>query len=139
MAFIFEDGTNYDAFFDANTPSAFEAATDMFDPAHPGDLMREIIEGWGVSVTQAATESKLQRTHLSAMLSGDKPVTIESAIKFEAAFGGPAPAVIHGMSDLYESAKALRRRDELVETIVRMSAERADELRSNKKRTREAA
>ena len=107
--------------FNPNTPSLFDAAPVMAEPAHPGDLMRELIEAWGITITDAAKVMGLQRTHLSAMLSGDKPVSIETAIKFEAAFGGPAPTVVHGMSDLHESSKAMLRKEELVANIALMS------------------
>lgn len=103
--------------------------------------MREIIEGWQINITEVVKAAGIQRTHLSAMLSGDKPVSIETAIKFEAAFGGPASTVVHGMSDLYESAKALRRRDELVEKIVRMNADTVAALKGengNRKRVAKA-
>lgn len=132
---------DFDAVFNADAPSFYEAAAVMADPSHPGDLMRDIMGAWNVTVTDAAKATGLQRTHLSAMLSGDKPVSIESAIKFEAAFGGPAPIVIHGMSDLYESAKALKRRDELVGGIVRMSEAAVATLKETKarKRIKEAA
>ena len=145
MAFIFEDANpdiDFDVLFNSDTPSVFDATPMMAEPAHPGDLMREIIEAWDVTVTEAAKATHLHRTHLSAMLSGDKPVSIETAIKFEAAFGGPAPTVLHGMSDLYDSAKALRRRDELVANIERMSAITVAALKSaskNRKRVPEAA
>lgn len=87
---------------------------------HPGAIMRDQITGLGLTVTDAAKAIGLQRTHLSAMLSGAKPVTIETAIRFEAAFGGPAPTVIRGMSDLHESTKAMLRRDEIAAGIVRV-------------------
>lgn len=106
--------------FDPRGENTYAAEPMMFDPAHPGEIMREILDNYGFSVTKAAAASRLQRTHLSAMLSGEKPVTIESAMKFEAAFGGPAPTVLHGMSDLYESTKALRRKDEIVRGIERI-------------------
>jgi addiction module HigA family antidote len=141
MAFTFEEdsGIDFDALFNPNTPSLFDAAPTMAEPAHPGDLMREIIDEWGVTITDAAKVMGLQRTHLSAMLSGDKPVSIETAIKFEAAFGGPAPTVVHSMSDLYESAKALRRKDELVANIVRMSEVTAAALKNASKGRKKVA
>lgn len=91
-----------------------------FFAPHPGDIMRDQIMGLGLTVTDAAKAIGMQRTHLSAMLSGAKPVTIETAIRFEAAFGGPPPTVIRGMSDLHESAKVMLRRDEITAGIVRV-------------------
>lgn len=125
-----------DEHFNPNAPSRYEAAQIMADPQHPGDLMREIIDGIGLNITEAAEAAKIQRTYLSSMLSGDKAVTIETAIKFEAAFGGPAPTVIHGMSDLYESAKALRNREELIEGIARMTEDTVAALKAMKSRVK---
>jgi addiction module HigA family antidote len=87
---------------------------------HPGTIMRGLITDLELTVTEAAKAIGMQRTHLSAMLSGAKPVTIETAIRFEAAFGGPAPTIIRGMSDLHESTKAMLRRAEIAAGIVRV-------------------
>jgi addiction module HigA family antidote len=130
---------DFDELFNPDRPSRYEAARIMAEPAHPGDLMRELIDETGLNITRAAQAIRVQRTHLSAMLSGDKPVTIETAIKFEAAFGGPAPTVIHGMSDLYESAKALRSREEIVAGIVRVTEECIAALPEGKSHSRTQA
>jgi len=132
---------DFDQMFDASVPSLYEAAPVMADPDHPGDLMRDIIEDIGLNVTVAAKVAGLQRTHLSAMLSGEKPVSIESAMKFEAAFGGPAPTVLHGMSDMYESAKALKQRKEIIGGIVRVTGKNVNAIKAqhSKKRVAEPA
>lgn len=69
--------------------------------------MRDQITSLGLTVTEAAKVIGSQCTHLSAMLSDAKPVTIETAIRFETAFGGLDPTIIRGMSDLHESTKAM--------------------------------
>jgi len=127
---------DFDELFNRGRPSRHAAAPIMADPAHPGDLMREIIDSLNLTVTEAAAAMKTQRSHLSAMLSGDKPVSIETAMKFEAAFGGPAPTVLHGMSDLYESTKALRRIDEITDGIRRLTEEAVSKLKATKARSK---
>jgi plasmid maintenance system antidote protein VapI len=82
--------------------------------------MRTIIKDLGLSISDAAKAAKLQRTHLSAMLAGVRPVSIITAIKFEAAFGGPSPLTVRDMSDRYESAKVLKDRDAIIRDIVRV-------------------
>ncbi len=64
----------------------------LFEPAHPGELIRETIEGireeTGVKLTQAEIASGLgiTRKTLSAILNAKQSVTPEMAVRLENAF-----------------------------------------------------
>ena len=64
----------------------------MFDPAHPGELIREMIdnlrEATGEILTIAEVAEGLQTTRktLSAIINGKQSITTEMAIKLAAAF-----------------------------------------------------
>jgi addiction module HigA family antidote len=60
-------------------------------PSHPGAVLREIILP-EVRVTKSAIAAalKLSRNQLHMILSEKQPVTPETAVKLEAAFGGSA-------------------------------------------------
>jgi antitoxin HigA-1 len=60
-------------------------------PSHPGAVLREIVLP-EVRMTKSAIAAalRLSRNQLHMILSEKQPVTPETAVKFEAAFGGSA-------------------------------------------------
>jgi antitoxin HigA-1 len=64
----------------------------MFDPAHPGELMREMIEGIReetgekLPIREVADGLGVSRKTLDAILNGRQSVTPAMALRFEKAF-----------------------------------------------------
>jgi antitoxin HigA-1 len=62
--------------------------TRMLNPVHPGHFLRtEIIEAYGLSVTDAAKTLRVARPTLSSLLNGRADLSGEMAVRFEKAFG----------------------------------------------------
>ena len=62
----------------------------MFNPAHPGVILRELVlEPLGISVSEAALQLGVSRKTLHKVLSGSGSITVTMALKIEAAFAGP--------------------------------------------------
>jgi len=60
----------------------------MLNPVHPGRFLRtEIIEAYGLSVTQAAKVLGVSRPTLSSLLNAKADLSGEMALRFEKAFG----------------------------------------------------
>ena len=75
---------------------------------HPGPwLMRNIIEPYGLSVTDAARHLHVARPTLSNLLNGKAGLSPEMAIRFEKAFGISAATMLR-MQSAHDLATALR-------------------------------
>lgn len=65
----------------------------MYNPAHPGEILRElIIEPLRLTVTDAAEHLGISRKTLSKALNGRGAVTPEMALRLEMTFGKPDAA-----------------------------------------------
>lgn len=71
----------------------------MHNPAHPGLVLREYLEG--VSVTEAATALGVTRTTLSRILNGNSGISADMALRLEAALSTSAEMWI-GMQTQYD-------------------------------------
>ena len=66
-------------------------AKKMFNPPHPGVVLRELcLEPLGLSVTRAAEALGVTRKTLSAILNGRAGISPEMAIRLSKAFGTSA-------------------------------------------------
>ena len=60
----------------------------MFDPPHPGEILREdVIPEMGLTVTEAASQIGVSRVTLSRVLNGHAAVSLEMALRLEAWLG----------------------------------------------------
>ena len=60
----------------------------MYDPPHPGEILRELcLEPLGLTVTRAAEALGVSRKTLSAILNGRAGISPEMAIRLSIAFG----------------------------------------------------
>ncbi len=59
----------------------------MFNPPHPGEILREYIEETHKTITEIAQGIGISRKNLSLILNGHAGVTAEMAIRLGAAFG----------------------------------------------------
>ncbi|MHB8211166.1 MAG: HigA family addiction module antitoxin [Acidithiobacillus sp.] len=60
--------------------------SEMHNPAHPGEVLREYLPE-GMSVTDAAKALNVTRQALSALLNGRSGVSADMALRLEAALG----------------------------------------------------
>src|SRR5579872_2599947 len=68
----------------------FEMAQRMKNPPHPGGLIKENIEEYGLSVAEAAGGLGVTRQQLYRVLRGENGISPEMAVRLEQAFGGAA-------------------------------------------------
>ena len=62
----------------------------MKNPPHPGALIRDNIEEYGLSVAEAAEGLGVTRQQLYRVLRGENGISPEMAVRLEKAFGGGA-------------------------------------------------
>jgi addiction module HigA family antidote len=62
----------------------------MQDPCHPGEIVRECLEGLEMNVTDAAAALGVTRTTLSRVVNGKAGVSPEMAVRLSKAFGSTA-------------------------------------------------
>ncbi len=82
----------------------------MFDPPHPGTVLRDYIDS--VSVTAAALHLGVTRAALSRILNGNAGISAEMALRLSEALG-TSPELWIGMQsqyDLWQASKNRRRK-----------------------------
>jgi addiction module HigA family antidote len=63
----------------------------MYDPPYPGESILDLcLEPLGMSITKAAEHLGVSRKHLSAVINGHAPISVDLAIRLAKAFGGSA-------------------------------------------------
>jgi addiction module HigA family antidote len=60
--------------------------TEMYNPAHPGELLQEWLEGLNVTITDFAKHIGVSRVTLSRIANGKASITADMALRFSAAF-----------------------------------------------------
>lgn len=81
----------------------------MYNPAHPGEIIQEHMEGLGLTVSALAAHLRITRANLSRMIHGKTGVSAEMAVRLSEAFG-TSPEVWVRLQANYDLAKALRGR-----------------------------
>jgi addiction module HigA family antidote len=81
----------------------------MYNPAHPGEIIEEYMEGLGLTVTGLAAHLRITRANLSRTIHGKTGVSAEMAVRLSEAFG-TSPEVWIRMQANYDLAKAMRNR-----------------------------
>jgi antitoxin HigA-1 len=88
----------------------------MFDPAHPGELIREMIEGLREEMNQPFTIEELAkglkttRKTLSAIINGKQGITSEMALKLAKGFNTTPEFWMHAQEN-YDLAQARKKVD----------------------------
>ena len=88
----------------------------MFDPAHPGELIRETLEGLKeetgnkLTVEQVANGLGTTRKTLSAIINGRQGVSPEMALRLSKAFDTTAEFWMHAQEN-YDLAQARKKVD----------------------------
>ena len=89
---------------------------EMFDPAHPGELIRETLEGLKeetgnkLTVGQVAIGLGTTRKTLSAIINGRQGVSPEMALRLSKAFNTTAEFWMHAQEN-YDLAQARKKVD----------------------------
>ena len=87
----------------------------MFDPAHPGELIRETLEGLREETGQKLTIEEVAqglgttRKTLSAIINGKQSVTPEMALRLEAAFANTTAEFWLKVQENYDLAQARKK------------------------------
>ena len=81
----------------------------MYNPAHPGEIVQEYMEGLNLTVSALAAHLKITRANLSRLIHGKTGVSAEMALRLSEAFG-TSPQVWIRMQANYDLAKAMRKR-----------------------------
>lgn len=75
-------------------------------------LRRNVVDVYGLNVSQVATRLHVARPTISNLLNGNAGLSAEMAIRFEKAFGIPAEAMMR-MQAAYDLAQARKHEDDL--------------------------
>jgi addiction module HigA family antidote len=84
----------------------------MFNPPHPGRILKEALEAIPMSVTAFALHIGVARVTLSRILNERAGITPEMSIKLSQAFGQNAPDMwfkIQNDHDFWQASQAKRR------------------------------
>ena len=84
--------------------------TDMYDPAHPGEIIREAIDAEGWTVTDAAARLGVARVTLQRVVNGRAGVSPRLAIALERLGWSDAGHWVR-MQGAYDLARARRELD----------------------------
>lgn len=77
----------------------------MKNPCHPGEIVKDVIAGLGLSVTKAAEGLDVSRKTLSAIVNCKAGISPEMAIRLEKGIGSSAGAWLR-MQAAYDLARA---------------------------------
>ncbi|MDR1259512.1 MAG: HigA family addiction module antidote protein [Tannerellaceae bacterium] len=65
-----------------------------FRPVHPGELLKEEIECRGISQRKIASQMEMSYSAVNEIMNGQRPLTPNSALMFEAALGVEADTLM---------------------------------------------
>lgn len=89
----------------------------MFNPAHPGELVLETIEGireetgQELTITEVAKGLQTTRKTLSAIINGKQGISSEMALKLAAGFKNTTPEFWLRVQESFDLAQARKRVD----------------------------
>jgi len=89
----------------------------MHNPAHPGEIVQEYMEGLGLTVSALAAHLKITRANLSRIIHGKTGVSADMALRLSAAFG-TSPEVWVRLQANFDLAKAIRNRRVKIERLA---------------------
>jgi addiction module HigA family antidote len=89
----------------------------LFDPAHPGELIRETLDGireetgQKLTIGEVAEGLGVTRKTLSAIINGKQSITPEMSIRLATAFANTTPEFWLTVQENYDLAQARRKVD----------------------------
>ena len=87
----------------------------MYNPAHPGELIRETIEalreetGKKLTIEEVASGLATTRKTLSSVINGKQSISPEMAVKLATAFKNTTPEFWLSVQDNYDLARARKK------------------------------
>jgi len=80
----------------------------IFNPAHPGEVLREYLGD--MTISEAAARLKITRAHLSRILNGHSSVTAEMSLRLSAALATSPDFWLRmqGQFDLWHARKSFK-------------------------------
>jgi antitoxin HigA-1 len=84
----------------------------MKNPPHPGRQIRDALDHFGLTVTDAAVHLGVSRNTLSRVINGQAGISPDMAIRLDKAFGGGADVWVR-MQAAYDFAQAQKKADEI--------------------------
>lgn len=84
---------------------------EMYNPAHPGAVLKDALEGLSITVSEFAAHLGVSRNTLSRILNERAAITPEMSLKLSEAFGQPTSDIWFKMQNKYDfwHAKHARR------------------------------
>ena len=92
----------------------------MFDPPHPGVVLKEALEAVPITITEFAAHLGVSRVTLSRLLNGRAGITAEMSIKIGEAFG-QTPDLwfkVQNQHDFWQASQAKRRKVRLLKVAA---------------------
>jgi addiction module HigA family antidote len=82
----------------------------MFNPPHPGLIIRDALESIPMTVTEFAAHLGVARSTLSRVMNGRAGITADMSIRLSAAFGQKSPDLWFKMQNTYDFWQAAHAR-----------------------------
>jgi addiction module HigA family antidote len=85
----------------------------MFNPPHPGEIIKDALPAIPMTVTQFAAHIGVSRVTLSRVINGHAGITPEMSIKLSEAFGQKSPDLwfkMQGDYDFWHASRAKRKK-----------------------------
>ncbi len=95
----------------------------MKTPAHPGQIVKDLIEEAELSVTDTAGRLGVSRQQLTRLLGEKSGISPEMALRLEAVFGSTAEAWLR-MQSAWELAQVRSRAGSIVSGLKRIGGDR---------------
>lgn len=86
--------------------------TKMFNPPHPGCIVKSALESLGLSAGQFAANLGVAPTIINGIMEGQIPISPEMAVKLSTAIPGPDAAMWLRMQATHDEWQAKHRGDE---------------------------
>ena len=93
----------------------------MYDPAHPGLLIKEDLDALGVTVTEAAKRLGVDKSQLSRVMNGHSAISAEMAVRLESVIGGTADHYLR-MQSAYDLAQVRMHKADITKGLTRLQA-----------------
>ena len=87
----------------------------MFDPPHPGSVLRDYLEG--ITVTNAASHLGVTRVALSRILNGNAAISADMSLRLAEALG-TTPEFWIGMQSQYDLRQASKKKRRKVRRLL---------------------
>lgn len=91
---------------------------EMYNPPHPGEVLKDALEGIPMSVTEFAAHIGVSRVQLSRVINGRAAVTAELSMKLSEAFSQNQPNIWFKMQNAYDFWQASQAKRKRVKAIA---------------------